>query len=368
MDSPRSRFLSFCAKVVSIAAMPRLCTLIMFCVLALSANAFAQDASPTIGSQATDAAQNLQNPQDQPTRILIVGDAMGGGMGAGLTRMAAGDATIQVVNRFNETSGLSRPDRYDWATSIPTIMQDKVFSAAVVLIGINDRQNIRNDAGNFVFNSPEWVTAYKANVDAVIDALLAQKVKVVWLGLPPMGDPAYDADMQVISNLQKERVLAKGASFVDLRTPFLGPDGKYTERGLDDTGADRKLRESDGVTFFKMGNNRLGQIALTALKDNAAPAAPEAPATTAETPVVNGANSGPTFGQQDQNGDTLVHAGADVVASVQQQHVEAEAAAASSIGIAAVAGSTAERLFTMGLAPQAPAGRFDDFTYVAPLP
>ncbi|MDE2446040.1 MAG: DUF459 domain-containing protein [Alphaproteobacteria bacterium] len=322
--------------------------------------ALAQQATPVIGSEAigTEAAQ--QDTSNQPYRILIVGDAMGGGMGAGLSRMIAASSNLQVVNRYNETSALSRPDRYDWAASIPNIMQDKVFAAAVVMIGINDRQSIRTATGNLEFNTPEWISAYKANVDAVIDALLAQKVKVVWMGLPPMGDPAYDADMQVISNLQKERAVAKGISFVDLRAPFLGPDGKYTERGADDTGVDRRLRESDGVTFFKMGNNRLGQIALAALKSDVV-AKPSSPVISAPTAKAD-PNAGPMFGQQDQNGETVTHAGAEVAASVKEQHVAAEAAAASSIGIAATPGSTAEKLFTQGIAPPAPKGRFDDFT------
>ena len=326
---------------------------------------FAQDAVPEIGSAATDQSQPVVVQDTQ--RILIVGDTMGGGMGAGLTRVIGNDPQYEVVNRFNEASALSRPDRYDWAASIPKIMDGKNFSITVVLIGLNDRQDIRNDTARYTFNTPEWTVAYKANVDAVIDALLAQKVKVIWLGEPPMGEPAYDADMQIVTALQKERALAKGVTFVDLRAPFLGAGGAYSDRGPDETGADRRLRESDGVTFFKVGNNRLGQIVLDAIKNGTvtpvtAPAA-DASAAVVQAPAAVDDGTGPVFAQQDQNGQALLHSGGDVVASVATQTANA---AASSIGIAAPTGSSAEKMFTLGISPTAPPGRFDDFTYTAP--
>lgn len=346
--------------------------LISFAFLCLS-QAVAQNAVPEIGSAATEQTQVVDGSGVQDTqRILIIGDALGGGMGAGLTRVLGDDVQYEVVNRFNEASALSRPDRYDWAVSIPKIMEGKDFSIAVVLIGVNDRQDIRTDTARYVFNTPEWIAAYKANVDAVIDALLAQKVKVIWLGEPPMGDPGYDAEMQIISSMQKERALAKGITFVDLRAPFLGADGAYTDRGPDETGVDRRLRESDGVTFFKLGNNRLGQIVLNAIKNNAvAPVIAsvqnsEVPVVTAPETVDDG--SGPVFAQENQNGQPVLHSGGDVVALVATQTANAAAVAASSIGIAAPSGSNAEKMFTIGVSPVAPAGRFDDFTYAAPVP
>ena len=294
---------------------------------------------------------------------------MGGGMGGGLTRMSAAEVGYEVVNRFNEASALARPDRYDWAAAVPKMMEGKNFSAAVVLIGLNDRQDIRTPTARLLFNTPEWIAAYKANVDSVIDALLAQKVKVVWLGQPPMGDPIYDADMQTISALQKERALAKGIAFVDLRAPFLGPDGNYNQRGPDDTGVDQKLRQNDGVTFFKLGNNRIGQLVLAALKNGATPAtAPITPDPTliAVAPDNVDSAASPLFGQQDQNGQQVLHSGDDVVASVETQNANAAAIAASTIGVAAAAGSNGERLFTLGVAAPGPTGRFDDFSYTAP--
>jgi len=327
----------------------------------------AQVNTPVIGSDATAQDPALQDQATQPVaqgfKVLIVGDALAGGMGAGLDRMAAaGNVTVRVVNRFNESSGLARPEIFDWVSAVGTIVPGKDFTTAIVLIGSNDRRDIRTASDTLAFNSPEWVAQYKARVDALLDALKAENLNVIWMGAPPMGEAAYDADMQTITAIQKQEVLAKGAQFVDLRTPLLGPDGAYTDRGPDETGADRKLRQNDGYTFLKVGNNRLGQIALAALEGS--PILAPAPVDGSGTPVAAQppADDGPVFGQSDANGMEVAQNGNELKAAVDANQLAAVAAASSSIGVAAKPGSSADKLFTIGLADKAPAGRFDDAT------
>jgi uncharacterized protein len=323
--------------------------------------ALAQDTVPLVGSQASEAQANLFAPglSDGVYRILVIGDSMAGGLGAGMVRMAVNETGYEVVSRFNESSGLTRPDFYDWADAVPKIMDGKNFNAVVVLIGLNDRQDIRSANGRFTFNSPEWVAAYQANIDAVIDAMKTQNVKVFWLGEPPMGDPAYDADMMRVTELQKARVVSKGAEFIDTRALLLSPQGKYMDFGPDDTGELRKLRQRDGVTFFKQGNNKFGQIILAAIKaanEGKLPAAIVAPAPVAES-------AGPVFGQDDANGEAVLHDVGDVVVAVVGTPVAKTLAIDPTVP---ASGSEAEKLFTSGLTSVAPLGRFDDFSYVAP--
>ena len=338
--------------------------------LAMFQPALAQDQGPIIGSDAT-VAQEDQQQSDGVRRVLIVGDQLAGGMGAGLTRMTANDDTVEVVNRFNETSGLTRPEIYDWAAAIPKMAEGKDFTTAIVLIGLNDRRDMRDGDKVLAFNSPEWVALYKQRIDAVIDALQAQHMQVFWMSEPSIGDPALEGDMLALTSYVKERVAAKGASFIDIRSPFLGPDGKYTDRGPDDTGADRRLRESDGVTFFKVGNNRLGQIALTAL--NAAPQPPTAAlapgsanvpdaAIIAPIAVAPDADLNPIIGQQGTDDTVIASATIGLAAAVANEKAARQAVSASIIGIAAAKGSNAETLFSTGLSGVAPAGRFDDFS------
>jgi uncharacterized protein len=339
--------------------------LILVFLVAGSSLVIAQDSTPLIGGQAIELPSDLVAPvlNDGVERVLVIGDSMAGGLGAGMARMAAGDATIEVVNRFNESSAITRPDIYDWSAALPKIMDGKNFTTVVVLIGLNDRQDIRTADGRLSFNTPEWTKAYQANVDAIADTLKAQNVKVFWLSEPPMGDAAYDADMKLVSSLQRERVVAKGAIFVDTRTPLLNSDGTYMDFGPDDTGEMKKLRQRDGVTFLKQGNNKFGQIVLAAIKAGGEGQMPAVTAPADDTAAPVAVNATPMFGQMDANGQDVLHNSGDVVASAA---IATAQPAGVDTGPLKASSQSAIKLFETGEPTIAPVGRFDDFSYVAP--
>jgi hypothetical protein len=318
---------------------------------------------PIMGSQSTEEAS--PQPVDDTYRILVIGDALAGGLGAGLSRMAEPEPRFEIVNRFQEVSGIARSEVYDWAESLPKIMEGKEFNAVIILLGANDRQAIRSGDFRLVFNTPEWVAAYKAKIDSLLDVLNAAGVKVFWVSIPPMGDAKYEADMQVLAALQKQEAQSKGAVYVDLHAAFLGADGTYTDKGPDDTGEIRKLRSRDGVTFFKQGNNRFGQLVLAEIKrvigaSQFVTTPVFTPAITLPSPAVTVV---PMFGQDSGNGAfatfqpdgkliselSRVLAGNIVIPAISRSDI--------------VPGSEAEKLFILGQAPPAPAGRFDDFSY-----
>lgn len=300
-------------------------------------------------------------------RILVIGDSLAGGFGAGLARMAQDDARIEVVNRFNEASGLTRPEFYDWVAAVPKIVIAKDYDAAVVELGLNDRQAIRAGSGQLEFRSEAWVTAYKAQAGALADKLLGAGLRVYWLAVPPVADPALDGDLKFISGLQKNAVQAKGGHFVDLSQYFLGPDGRYSERGKDETGVDRKLRARDGITFMKQGNSRFGQLLLAAIKAKEAESAGEQAQGSAsqQQGAVKGVTIDlgadlPKFGQQGLDGEELAYSAADVKP---KDALPGQASAATDgPKFRAAAGSAAERLFTAGESVVPPAGRFDDYS------
>jgi uncharacterized protein len=240
----------------------------------------------------------------------------------------------------------------------------------VVLLGANDRQAIREGDFRLVFNTPEWTAAYEAKIDELLDVLKAAGVKVFWVAIPPMGDAKYEADMKIVAALQKQEVLSKGQVYVDLRSAFLTPDGEYTDKGPDDTGEVRKLRSRDGVAFFKQGNNRFGQLLLAEIKrvigtgpiETTPTSSPKVDLPSPEIAVV------PLFGQDNGDGsfvafqpdEKLISGLARVVAG----DIIVKAISRSDI----VPGSEAEKLFILGQTQPAPAGRFDDFSYIKPAP
>ncbi len=318
---------------------------------------------------------------DDSMDILVIGDALGGGLGAGLTRMAEEGKALSVTNRFNESSGVARPEVYDWPGAIPRLVEGKDFDAAVILLGSNDRQDIRLGQFRYAFNTPEWSEAYKLQAGQLLDALKAAGVPVYWVSIPPMAEPAYNTDMMALNDHIKNTVVAKGEQFVDVRPSLLGADGSYTDRGPDETGALRKLRASDGVTFFKAGNNKLAQLVLAAIETRGA--APVAAANSAPVPdaSVETRPSSPLLGQSlgsgefesIESGDILVamvdlaKKQASLTAEKIDTAAQTQAPKVNIIEVVAAPGTAAEKLLTSGVAESAPTGRFDDFSYVAPV-
>lgn len=325
---------------------------------------------PVMGSSAGQDAVS-ETDDDAVTRILVIGDGLAGGLGAGLMRVGEADGRYEVVNRYNEESGLARPEVYDWAVSLPKILESSEYDVVVALIGVNDRQMIRDGNVRYAFGSPDWLTSYTRQVDRLLDALKVSRARVYWVSVPPMQDPEHDAAMRQISGIQKERAEARGAVFVDIRSFLQKPDGSYLDTGPDDTGVVRRLRGRDGISFYKSGNNLMGQKVLEAIETRKAPVM----ATTGPSPIsqqritqpLRPARVVPVFGQTAfAGGDVTVRpenvtVSTALVLSADGDGLKPSEAMSMLRGIAQP-GSAAERLFTDGASGSAPAGRADDFS------
>lgn len=320
-----------------------------------------------MGGQGADGESVAVQPKANVYRILVIGDGLAGGLGEGLARITEGDSNFEVSNRFQEISGLARPEVYDWADKLPKIMEDKTFNAVVVMIGSNDRQEIRNQNFRYAFHTADWDKSYQANVDRLLESLQSSGVKTYWLALPPMGDARVDADARVISELQRVRVDAVGATYLDFRALFLDGNGAYVSSGPDDAGIVRALRDADGIALTKAGNSKLGTLLLDEIKRRIDSKTDLPLDTIAEPPsILQPETSGPVFGQSTPDGQVAIF---DPKVSEMAQSSPSQPMQVNEkpVGPEELAlGSSAERLYRQGIAATAPYGRFDDFTVKQP--
>ena len=369
----RSSFCNTCARTARAVRIFWTIALIVLLALQTAGLARSQE-TPVMGSTATVGEGLALEDGDQLVHILAVGDAVGGGLGAGLLRMGEIDGRYEVAIRFNEESGLSRPEIYDWPATLSKILETNTYDVIVVLMGVNDRQTIRDGNARYNFGSPDWIAAYTKQVDRMLDVLKASGAKVYWVSIPPMADPGYDEAMRFISNLQKERVEARGAAYVDVRPVLLTPDGQYKDSGPDENGDVRKLRGRDGISFFKLGNNVMGQEVLRALQSKAvadmktAAAAPQTRAqVTRRVRPPREPRVVPIFGRLDIEGNDIamrpedVAVGAALMLSAGGEGLAPDKAMAMLVSIAPP-DSAARRLFSEGAAGDVPKGRADDFS------
>ena len=345
---------------------------IALALLLATAAAMAQSSDvPVMGSSDTGGEAAPAEAGKHLTQILVLGDAIGGGMGAGLQRVSESDGNYQVSLRFNEESGLARPEVYDWAATLPKILASNPYDVIVVMIGANDRQPIRVGDTRQAFGSESWVDAYESSIDALLDLLAKSGAKVIWVSQPPMKDPDYDEALKAISALQRERVEAHGMTFLDIRPTLLNPDGSFAETGKDDDGNTVRFRSRDGVSFFKAGNNRVGRAVLAAIEGDldASPVQKAVPGKVGkEQPQAQAVPQVPLFGLAMADGSIYTVSPEGVTANVMLLAgggLDPQSALKTLRSITPE-GSNAERLFKLGEPAKAPRGRADDFS--APPP
>jgi uncharacterized protein len=301
-------------------------------------------------------------------QVFVLGDSLAAGLWSGVSRTIEGDVRISLNGRYKEDSGLSRPEYYDWNGALPKILASNKIDIAIVMLGSNDAQPIRDGAMRYAFDTPEWRAAYVKQVDELMASLKAAGAAVYWMEMPPVEAEKYDASMKIIAAIHKERAQAAGIRFVETR-PELLDNGKYSDSGFDETGEFVRLRSRDGVHFLKEGNNKLGSLVMAAINKDievavaAAPATPPPVAATESQPM-------PGFGQPSE---TLPEAAPGAVGSGQAPPAKSDYAGAlpapndpamAQLARTTKPGTDASRLFSRGEAITARRGRFDDFAPV----
>ncbi len=207
------------------------------------------DGSPSEGTPA---------PVDPTTFVVVLGDNLAEWLAYGIENAFEDVPELGVADRTRISSGLARPDVYDWVKSIPDLLaREAKVDFIVMMIGSNDRQAIRVDRDTFEPRTDRWRELYVQRVDQAMQAMKARGVPVYWVGLPPLRGQRISADMAYLNDLYKERAAQNGISYIDVWNGFVDEQGQYTQFGPDFAGQIRRLRTADGVHFTAAGARKL---------------------------------------------------------------------------------------------------------------
>ncbi|MCC3244088.1 DUF459 domain-containing protein [Methylocystis sp. WRRC1] len=272
-------------------------------------------AKRTEGSAATPGAEQTTTAPAVPPSyfVAVMGDTLGILLSNGLQEAFSDKPDIAVLRKGKESSGLVRDDFYDWPKAARELAGgSQKIDVAVMMIGSNDRQTLRQGADALDPLSPKWREIYAARVDAIIAAFKEKKIPVVWVGLPVMKNESYSADMAKLNEIFRDRASANGAVFVDLWEALADERGQYSAFGPDINGQIVKLRSGDGVHFTEAGARSVAHFVASEVKklyDARKPAEP-APASgqpTATAPAgQDGQPASQTAGHGAPNGAPVV--------------------------------------------------------------
>ena len=217
-------------------------------------------AALSAGVLAIARAGDLHVDADNKIRIAFVGDSIADGYWEGVNVAVGRDACLKQeldVGRFARNStGLTRPDRFDWAAELGRIADSYKPHLFVMSLGLNDRQSVVERGLVTMDDSPAYADKYKQRVTAVLKAAVEANSGLLWIGLPAMRASASDQDAR-----EKNRLFAEAIeAFADPAIRFIEPwklvsagDDSFASYALDPGGRLVQIRTSDGEHFTVAG-------------------------------------------------------------------------------------------------------------------
>jgi hypothetical protein len=209
-----------------------------------------------------------EKPAIEPsTYIVVFGDSLADLVSDGLEEAYDEAPEIEVVNKAKGDSGLVRNDVHDW----PKVIQDYLngnpqITFAVMMVGVNDRQAIREGEVTHDPLSDRWKEIYRDRVDAVARAFAEQKIPLLWISAPPTKNEKFSADLIAMNDIYRERVQKAGGVYVDIGPGFVNDENRYTPVGPGVDGQTARLRASDGIHFTDAGARKAAHFAEVEIK------------------------------------------------------------------------------------------------------
>jgi len=235
-----------------------------------------QPPSETAAPQA--APPSLQTPQAAPEQatapasppaaqapaqftVAVLGDSLGQMLGQGLQEAFAERPDISLLRKARENTGLVRDDYFDWPKAVRELLaSDEKINLAIIVVGSNDRQQIRDGQTYLELYSPRWTELYTARVAAIAEAFHARDIRLVWVGLPIMKSANMSHGATIVNEIYRQQAAKGGAAFVDIWESFADERGQYSDFGPDVNGQIVRLRSGDGVHFTKAGARKLAHF------------------------------------------------------------------------------------------------------------
>lgn len=183
-------------------------------------------------------------------RVAVVGDSLAAGVGYFAERVFK-PFFVDVLKQGQISTGLARPDYFNWMANMQLIVRRYRPDLTVVMIGENDNQTLKAPGGatDTPIGTFDWRNAYEQRVRRFAKIATSKGGHVVWVGLP------IERDTQRWMLIERQNdvfraVAAKLPNVVYLDTweLFAKSDGSYTAYYRDGNQV-KLVREGDGIHF-----------------------------------------------------------------------------------------------------------------------
>jgi hypothetical protein len=201
--------------------------------------------------------------------VAVLGDSLGQMLAQGLSEAFESRPEVAILRKAKENSGLVRDDFFDWTNATRDMLASgEKIDFAVMLIGSNDRQTLRDANGSYEPRSPEWQAAYTQRIETIAAMFRDKKIPLVWVGLPILRSERLSADALALNEFYHAYAEKSGATYIDIWQAFADEAGQYSAIGPDINGQTVRLRANDGIHFTKAGARKLGHFVEPAIRHN----------------------------------------------------------------------------------------------------
>ncbi len=188
-------------------------------------------------------------------RVLLVGaSTIQFHLGVEVERVLARDYAGLTVQRLGKLStGLTRPDVFDWPARLRTLVASFQPDLVIANFGGNDAQNLLLPDGQVTrFGEPAWEAAYRARLEEIVSIGRGGGARVVLMGMSTTRDPSLTRRMARINTLTEAAADRGGARYLSIWDLGADASGRYREVAVVG-GVPIKTRLADGKHFSRAG-------------------------------------------------------------------------------------------------------------------
>jgi hypothetical protein len=184
--------------------------------------------------------------KSNPLKILVIGDSIGISISWGINEFVQANYHLTMDNFAKVSTGLSYPKFYNWPEKLDELLEKKKYDLGVVLIGANDPQMMKTDAGGFLFKTDEWRVEYLGRIKVIAEKFRKAKMNLYWVELPPMGPAKYQSDTRYINACFKEASDINQFTYLSMTNVLGNEKGEY-EKYLPYRGRRTLMRADDDI-------------------------------------------------------------------------------------------------------------------------
>lgn len=218
-------------------------------------------AIPTVPSDvANSPTPGATGPIRKPTpgdrlRVVIVGDSLASGLGAYEERVF-NPTLVRVSNQGRISTGLARPDYFDWPTAMQELVDVYRPDLVIVMLGENDAQSLVDAEGTALapLGTRAWAEGYASRVQTFARIATSGGARLVWVGLPIVRSGA-ERDLLLRQNgiFREMTGVVPNTAYLDTWDRYATPNGGYTAYYHQPDGRLDVIRQPDGVHFNGLG-------------------------------------------------------------------------------------------------------------------